>query len=214
MKKIFCAGLLLVTFTLAAHAQRYVSSVSGTITSRDPGALGPIVTNFHKRDLLTIVANTGGRSLDPKTLQLVYDTAAQQFQVVQKADGTLVAVVYSVVDVKEIGVGAADIVNVRQDSIQQADLAEPGTPGVVGTVGGRITKVDTFLDFAGNVPKTNVHWAARFSVLSETGGVFMQPQIVAVVGGPAQQYAAAPSLIQGEFVVHGTGFVPGKTGGE
>ncbi len=213
MKKSLYTSLLLVMLALSAHAQRYVCSVSGTVTSRAGGDFGPFVTNFHKRDLLTTVANTGGRSLDPRILQLVYDTAAQQFQVVQKADGALVSIVYSVVNVKEIGVGAAGIVNVRLDNIRQADLLEPGNTETVGTVGGRITVVDTFLDFVGNRPKTVLHWTARFSVLSQTGGVFMQQQL-SVVGSPAPQYVAAPSLIQGQFTVHGAGFVPGSAQGE
>ena len=191
LSTLFCASL-----ALSAQAQRFACDLTAKISNNTIGLGVANNTRLHTADLLVIVANTDGRSLDPASLQLVYDNDASQIEVVKKSDGSVVAVVYSVVKPKDIDLRDGSIVGIIVHSLRQASLQEADTAKVVGTIAGEVSEID-YATPDGFEPPT-FEWKAKFSAFSKAGGVFLQK-----VDNINASYLGVPTLIQGTFHVYG-----------
>ena len=90
-------------------------------------------------------------ALDPKTLVLVYDTVADEVQVVRKSDGTNVCTVFSFSG----GTTVTSADGNRQ--VRLAFLSVPDHVGVIGSISGSIVRA-----FDSQMKLTKFSWVARF----------------------------------------------------
>ncbi len=151
IKSIIVAGALAFAGH-QAHAEKYLVTLKATEFFPDSAQGGKIV-KFIETNALILGDAAADFSLDPKALELVYDTVADQVQVVKKIDGSVVAVEFSFHDGNVITSPNGE----RQH--RQAMLHKGTDEVAIGSVIGRI---DREFDDANPKALIKFRWQATF----------------------------------------------------
>ena len=151
IKSIVVAG----AFALAGHnalAEKFYVTLSATEFFPDSAQGGKIV-RFHEDNALVIGDAAADFSLDPKALELVYDTVADQVQVVKKIDGSVVAVEFSFHD-------GNTITSPNGERQNRQAMLHKGTDAVA--IGSVIGRIDREFDDTNPTALRSFRWKAVF----------------------------------------------------